>query len=116
MWQLICTLSRIEAETGNQQKAIESARAGVAAATELNNREDSYETAKSLASTLQILSVALPDGQESQLAASRSNDLFEMMLARWPEQSAELTKRMIVSNHINMGQRDSDHAAIPRGD
>src|SRR5271155_271724 len=64
------TLARIEVETGNRQKAIESARAGVAAAEELNNRDDSYETANGLASALQLLSVALPDGQETRLAAS----------------------------------------------
>ena len=40
------TLARIEVEAGNQQKAIESARAGVAAAQELKNRDDSLRNDK----------------------------------------------------------------------
>ncbi len=110
------TLARIEMETLNQQKAIESARAGVATALELNNREDSCETANSLGNALQLLSVALPDGQESRLAASRSNALFEMMLARWPEKNAELGEAHDREQSHQHGAARQRLSEISRGD
>ncbi len=102
------TLSHIEMEAGQRQRAIESARAAVAVAEKLHDQEKSFATARSLGGALQALSVALPDGAASEQAAQRSTAMFESITTAPPEIIEEVT-RLIAANHVNMGLRDSGY-------
>ena len=108
------TLSRIELEGGDRQRAIESARAAVAVAEKLFDRERSFVAARALGSALQQLSVALPDDAASEQAAQRSTAMLETTLTRAPLQNVEEAIGRIFANHINMGQRDSDHGRLDK--
>ena len=69
---------------------------------------------RALGSALQQLSVALPDGAASEQAAQRSTAILETVLTRAPLQNVEDAIGRIVENHINMGQRDSDHGRLEK--
>ena len=89
LWTRIIRWHESRLEAGNRPKAIESARAGVTAAEGSRIERNSLDTMRSLGSALQLLSVALPDGEESRQTASRSTGLFETMLAIGPEQGTD---------------------------
>ena len=89
-------------------------RAAVAVAEKLFDRERSFEAARALGSALQQLSVALPDGAASELAADRSTIVLETVLTRAPLPNVEDAIGRIVENHINMGQRDSDNGRLDK--
>ena len=102
------SLSRLQLEAGDRTGAIESARKAVAVAEGVYEPARTPEAARCLGRALQQLSAALPDPVANELAAKRSNAILEAAITMAPAGNEEQWTRMIVANHINMGQRNSD--------